>query len=190
MITDIDPRTIRRVVDLAGVYRMFDHAGKLLYVGVTDRVGRFDEHAVKRFFPLVATITVEWHDTRASALVAEKRAIATERPRYNIAGTRQKRQPREVLSEPAERDVLADVLAVFGDAPGLHWSAVAARLAKRWPERWADVTHTALSAECRALGVASVTVSVAGAKSKGCRRSDVATAALHSYRGSAAATSR
>ena len=39
------------------------------------------------------------------------------------------------------RDVLADVLAVSGDAPGLHWD----ELAHRWPDRWADVTGDAMS---------------------------------------------
>ena len=69
------------------------------------------------------------------------------------------------------RDVLADVLAVFGpDEPGQHWDVLAERLAGRWPDRWADLSHTALSAQCRALGVASVTVSVGGSKDKGCRK--------------------
>ena len=68
------------------------------------------------------------------------------------------------------RDVLADVLAVFGDAPGLHWDELAGRLAERWPGRWADVTEDAMSAQCRMLGVPSVPVSVGGAKGRGCRR--------------------
>jgi S-DNA-T family DNA segregation ATPase FtsK/SpoIIIE len=73
--------------------------------------------------------------------------------------------------EPAApRDVLADVLDVFGDAPALHWDALAERLAGRWPERWASLSHIALSAQCRNLGVPSVTVSMAGAKDKGCRK--------------------
>lgn len=69
------------------------------------------------------------------------------------------------------RDVLADVLAVIGpDEPGQHWDVLAQRLAERWPDRWASLSHTALSAQCRALGVPSVTVSVGGSKDKGCRR--------------------
>ncbi|HMH91916.1 MAG TPA: hypothetical protein VK586_12640 [Streptosporangiaceae bacterium] len=71
------------------------------------------------------------------------------------------------------RDVLADVLTVFGDAPGLHWDDLADRLAARWPDRWADVTGEAMSAQCRRLGVSSVVVSVDGAKARGCRRSVV-----------------
>lgn len=71
------------------------------------------------------------------------------------------------------RDVLADVLAVFGDAPGLHWDELADRLADRWPDRWADVTGEAMSVQCRRLGVSSVMVSTAGVKARGCRRSVV-----------------
>jgi excinuclease UvrABC nuclease subunit len=98
MTTDIDPRVIRRIADMAAVYRMFDRSGRLLYVGKTSHSGRFDAHAVKRFFPLVTTISLEWHDTEAASLVAESRAIAAERPRYNIAG---KRPPRP--ARPARR---------------------------------------------------------------------------------------
>jgi S-DNA-T family DNA segregation ATPase FtsK/SpoIIIE len=74
----------------------------------------------------------------------------------------------------APRDVLADVLAVFGESePGQHWDVLAERMAGRWPDRYAGLTHTALSAQCRALDATSVTVSVGGSKDKGCRRSEV-----------------
>jgi S-DNA-T family DNA segregation ATPase FtsK/SpoIIIE len=83
----------------------------------------------------------------------------------------------EEESGPA-RDVLADVLAVFrGDEPAQHWDVLAQRLAERWPDRWAGLAHTALSAQCRTLGVASVTVSVGGQKDKGCRKVAVEQAA-------------
>lgn len=73
--------------------------------------------------------------------------------------------------EQAEaRDVLADVLAVFGDAPGLHWDTLSDRLADRWPDRWADITGDAVSAQLRSHGVPSVMVSTDGVKARGCRR--------------------
>jgi len=82
------------------------------------------------------------------------------------------------LDEEAEaRDVLADVLAVFGDAPGLHWDELADRLANRWPERWASVSGESVSAQCRSLGVASVGVKMGGVTLKGCRRVTVERAA-------------
>jgi S-DNA-T family DNA segregation ATPase FtsK/SpoIIIE len=71
------------------------------------------------------------------------------------------------------RDVLADVLAVFGSDAGLQWGDVAARLASRFPARWEGASADAVAAECRALSVPSVNVKTAGAVRKGCRKSDV-----------------
>jgi S-DNA-T family DNA segregation ATPase FtsK/SpoIIIE len=75
------------------------------------------------------------------------------------------------------RDVLADVLAVFGSDAGLQWADAAARLASRFPARWDGASGDAISAECRALGVPSVDVKSAGRALKGCRRADVQAAA-------------
>jgi DNA segregation ATPase FtsK/SpoIIIE, S-DNA-T family len=71
------------------------------------------------------------------------------------------------------RDVLTDVLAVFGGDAGLQWGDVAARLASRFPARWDGVTADAISAECRARNVRSVDVKAGGKALKGCRRADV-----------------
>jgi S-DNA-T family DNA segregation ATPase FtsK/SpoIIIE len=71
------------------------------------------------------------------------------------------------------RDVLTDVLAVFGSDAGLQWGDVAARLASRFPARWDGASADAVAAECRALSVPSVNVKAAGAVRKGCRKSDV-----------------
>ncbi|WP_207943749.1 hypothetical protein [Actinomadura sp. KC345] len=78
-----------------------------------------------------------------------------------------------------DRDVLADVLAVFAGDPGLHWTELAERLAEQYPDRWADTTADAVSAQCRDLGVPSVDVKRAGSKSprKGCRKDAVKAAA-------------
>jgi len=78
-----------------------------------------------------------------------------------------------IVDETPARDVLADVLAVFGTDPGLHWQILAARLAARFPDRWADATAESVSADCRALGVPSVDVKQFGQVRKGCRRADV-----------------
>lgn len=177
MISQIDPSLIRRLADLNAVYRMFDAKGTLLYIGMTGHARRFDEHGVKRWFPAVATITLEWHDTEASARVAEKRAIQAERPRYNIAETPKGKRSKIPADRRSQGDVLGDVLRVLGDAPGQHWDELARRLGERWPERWGDLTYQVLSAHCRARGVRSVGVSVGGRKSKGCRRADVEQAA-------------
>lgn len=76
-------------------------------------------------------------------------------------------------AQKAARDVLADVLAVFGSDPGLHWQVLAERLARQFPERWADATGESVSADVRALGVPSADVKMAGRALKGCRRADV-----------------
>jgi S-DNA-T family DNA segregation ATPase FtsK/SpoIIIE len=71
------------------------------------------------------------------------------------------------------RDVLTDVLSVFGTDAGLQWGDVAARLASRFPARWEGVTADSISAECRARDVRSVDVKSGGKALKGCRRADV-----------------
>jgi DNA segregation ATPase FtsK/SpoIIIE, S-DNA-T family len=77
----------------------------------------------------------------------------------------------------ATRDVLTDVLAVFGSDDGLQWGDLAARLASRFPQRWDGATADAISAELRATGVASVNVRGSGGQAKGCRREAVEAAA-------------
>jgi hypothetical protein len=102
-----------------------------------------------------------------------------------LTAARQLRQRAGTLSGMAaglevdrdERDVLADVLQVLGDDPALHWPVLAERLNAQIPQRWAEVTGEAVSAECRGRGVPSVDVKMFGQNRKGCRRADVARAA-------------
>ena len=82
-----------------------------------------------------------------------------------------------IEADTGARDVLADVLAVFGADAGLHWAVLAERLAAQFPERWAEATGDSVSADCRALGVPSVTVKMAGLTLRGCRLGDVRQAA-------------
>jgi hypothetical protein len=81
---------------------------------------------------------------------------------------------------PDAMDVLRDVLLVFGTDPGLHWAALAERLAARFPDRWADTSGDAVSAQVRKLGVPSVDVKMSGVTVKGCRRGDVQAAVQRS----------
>ena len=76
-----------------------------------------------------------------------------------------------------QRDVLADVLEVFGIAPALHWGELAERLAERFPERWEGTSGDAVSAELRGRGVPSVVVTVTGDRGRGCRLEAVQAAA-------------
>jgi hypothetical protein len=201
-MTEVDPGVIRRLADMHAVYRMFDHAGRLLYIGMTGQAGqRFGSHSQKVWFPLVSMITLEWHTTHAEAYLAETRAIAAERPRYNVAGTPKlaarrgrgqqpaARAAAKPAAPPPDRNVLGDVLKVFGDARGLHWQTIADRLAAQFPERWADVSKGAISAQARALGVPSVNVRYPtagdGKVLQGCRRADVEVAAANQILGEA-----
>lgn len=80
-------------------------------------------------------------------------------------------------ADAAASDILADARAVFGADNGLHWDALAERLAAQFPQRYADATAESVSAACRARGVPSVDVRFpagrAGAVRKGCRRADL-----------------
>lgn len=74
------------------LYRLFDAAGTLLYVGIANNpVGRWYAHSSssdgRNWWPDVATLTIEWFATRAEAVAAESVAMHDEHPRYNIAIT-------------------------------------------------------------------------------------------------------
>ncbi|MEA2678042.1 MAG: hypothetical protein QOJ81_2183 [Chloroflexota bacterium] len=69
------------------LYRYFDEAGQLLYVGITSaQAYRSLQHAgTARWWDLAAKATFEHFDTRAAASAAERQAIENERPLYNTA---------------------------------------------------------------------------------------------------------
>jgi predicted GIY-YIG superfamily endonuclease len=68
------------------LYRMFGRGRRLLYVGITMNVeGRFHAHRRdKPWWRQVQRMTLEHFDTRAEAEAAERSAIKTEQPKYNI----------------------------------------------------------------------------------------------------------
>ncbi|TCJ35905.1 cell division protein FtsK [Parafrankia sp. BMG5.11] len=68
------------------------------------------------------------------------------------------------------RDILTDVLTVFGEDAGLHWQQITERLAAHMPEHYTDATPDAISAQLRALGAPSVDVKRHGQVLKGARR--------------------
>lgn len=104
MAVSVSKRDIRRVTDMQAVYRMYDDAGALLYVGTTVNVDtRLKSHAEKRWFPLVAAIKLEWFDTAAAAFLAEQRAIRAEQPRMNVSGKRGPRPRRPKPKPPIEK---------------------------------------------------------------------------------------
>ncbi len=72
------------------LYRLYDAAGALLYVGVTQcGEERFAEHrAAKSWWPDVDRTTVQTYATRAEVLLAERQAIYREKPLHNIVHAR------------------------------------------------------------------------------------------------------
>jgi predicted GIY-YIG superfamily endonuclease len=67
------------------VYRMYDAAGVLLYVGMSADVGeRMGAHESKRWWTRVASVRIAHYPTRARAAEVEADAIALECPEYNV----------------------------------------------------------------------------------------------------------
>ena len=68
------------------LYRFYDTAGALLYIGITaNPPARFRAHSKEKdWWRTVTTIRVESHPDRVSVLAAERAAIVQERPRHNV----------------------------------------------------------------------------------------------------------
>lgn len=81
---------IRRDDLPVALYRMYDAAGDLLYVGQShDPCTRLLHHRCLAEWALqVARIDVEWHPNKAIAIAAETAAIAADWPKHNIAHNR------------------------------------------------------------------------------------------------------
>lgn len=73
-----------------GLYRFFDEAGELLYVGISgDPELRRTQHSKdKSWWPDVMDSTVEWFNNRDVALDREAAAIRREGPKYNVQHNR------------------------------------------------------------------------------------------------------
>lgn len=86
MKTAVEPLLKRRRQRGATLYRHFDDAGRLLYVGISlAAVARLVDHtSVSRWADKIATVTLVHYQTRAEAHAAERAAIIAERPVYNL----------------------------------------------------------------------------------------------------------
>jgi hypothetical protein len=80
------PRPIRGGT---AVYRLYNVAGALLYVGIADDPDvRFGQHAAEKlWWRDVAVDRVVWYRDRQAAAAEELRAIYEEHPAFNISGT-------------------------------------------------------------------------------------------------------
>ena len=89
-------------VTKTAVYRFYDNADVLLYVGVADVPEvRWKGHADKDWWPDVARKETEWHPDRDAAEIAEAYAIRDERPVHNRTAADPERMER-IRTETAE----------------------------------------------------------------------------------------
>lgn len=67
------------------LYRVFSQTGRLLYIGIANRLGvRLTQHEERAdWFNEMAVVEVSRYHTRDEALIAEGQAINKERPQYN-----------------------------------------------------------------------------------------------------------
>lgn len=87
------------------VYRLFAADDTLLYIGASMTAAtRLGAHADKGWWGEVQRATFEHHPTREAAFEAEGVAIATERPRYNVARTRRVMSDAERQRRKLERE--------------------------------------------------------------------------------------
>jgi len=80
------------------LYRHFDSDNALLYVGISlstfTRLSQHKDHS--QWFKKVSRVTIQHFPTREEAIAAEKAAIKTEAPMFNIA---HKKTMREILQD-------------------------------------------------------------------------------------------
>ncbi len=136
-------------VEQTAVYRFFNAADELLYVGITgDPRARWAQHAAeKAWWPDVVRHTVEWLPSREEALAAKAAAITAEAPLHNVAGTPRQREAclafRNELHEAAGHSALAAVRAALRSMAGMTDAEEKARvttaLLREWPALHAEV---------------------------------------------------
>lgn len=87
------------------VYRAYDRAGKLLYVGCSIHpYTRMEQHRGTVWFPRLARFTVHTYKNRWIALEVEALAILTEEPEYNVTRHRLPSR-REIIETRRALDV-------------------------------------------------------------------------------------
>lgn len=116
METTTQPTTHRR----AAVYRLYDAAGTLLYIGSAyDPEYRCKAHQKQPWWEQVARRTEEWLSARNLAYHAEMKAVGAERPKYNVMGSTAYREEcrRMAREDPARRARIMAGSAAGNGAP-------------------------------------------------------------------------
>jgi predicted GIY-YIG superfamily endonuclease len=92
------------------LYRFYDLDDHLLYVGISDDLGRrLDQHARgKTWWRDVAIVRVQHHPDRASVREAERLAIQTEHPLHNVVHAVPRPAPTCVRCAEEQRETLTE----------------------------------------------------------------------------------
>ena len=88
------------------LYRHFDNENTLLYVGISlstfARLSQHKDHS--QWFNKVSRVTIEHFPTREEAIAAEKKAIKTEEPKFNIAHKKTAREIEQEINEAIKEE--------------------------------------------------------------------------------------
>lgn len=86
------------------LYRHFDASGLLLYVGISLSVfKRLAQHRqVSPWFDLITKVTIETYTSREEALVAERKAVEQESPKFNKV-YKLSELPKPMVNQHAEK---------------------------------------------------------------------------------------
>lgn len=89
---------------MTNLYRHYDSSDKLLYVGISvSAVNRLKEHIdSSKWTSDISTVKIESFPDRNSALLAEKLAIKTEKPIWNIIHNREEKKKIEKKEKSTE----------------------------------------------------------------------------------------
>lgn len=133
-ILDPEPTGVNTPPEQA-LYRFFDEGGSLLYVGVSIHpFARMGQHKHdKSWWGEVASTTIERFPDRKAVLEAERTAIVTEKPRYNIvhAARRHKSVPRERFRYTYWEPSVGGTVTVYNVLP-LHPAALVITCESCW----------------------------------------------------------
>lgn len=137
------------------LYRCFGADDELLYVGISkDPAERWKQHRGTAWWRHVTMRTVEWHDDRPTAERAERKAIQTEGPRYNVQHNQRPAAVvvKSVVEEPVRSHrTLADVYA-DRDLTDAQCRRIVALLGLAVPRRTGGQDADGPELDCRQLG--------------------------------------
>lgn len=131
----VEPETGSEPTRPGYLYRHFDAAGSLLYVGKSVKhLERLAQHKdTAHWYDRIRTVTVERFPTEAEALAAEDKAIKEEKPECNIAPGNSPYRP----SLPKHDEVLDRIDQQT--AVGQRVAAVYRELISAWGKNWKTV---------------------------------------------------